>query len=93
MRRSTLRRSQRNKTETEAAVMDPLHDELLQPTNIKQLVDMVNEEAEAGSAHARAEMGANTAQLAEEQRKLENLYRAIEEGTLDCPFWALASAR
>jgi site-specific DNA recombinase len=60
-----------------------LRDELLQPAYIKQLVDLVNEEANAGSAAARAEVDAVAGQLADAKRKLDNLYRAIEDGALD----------
>lgn len=71
------------KDETETAVIGLLRDELLQPAYIKQLVDLVNEEANAGSAAARAEVDAVAAQLADAKRKLDNLYRAIEDGALD----------
>jgi hypothetical protein len=53
------------KAETEAAVIGLLRDELLTPAYIKQLVDLVNEEANAGSAAARSEIDAVAAQLAE----------------------------
>jgi site-specific DNA recombinase len=71
------------KAETEAAVIGLLRDELLTPAYIKQLVELVNEEANAGSTAARAEVDAVAARLADAKRKLDNLYRAIEDGGLD----------
>ncbi|MFM2248177.1 MAG: hypothetical protein RL071_4252, partial [Pseudomonadota bacterium] len=71
------------KAETEAAVIGVLRDELLSPAYVKQLVDLVNEEANTGSAAARAEIEAATAQLNEAKRKLDNLYRAIEDGGIE----------
>jgi len=71
------------KAETEAAVISVLRDELLSPSYIKQLVELVNEEANTGSAAARAEVEAATAQLNDAKRKLDNLYRAIEDGGIE----------
>ncbi|MCB9694330.1 MAG: recombinase family protein [Alphaproteobacteria bacterium] len=71
------------KDETEAAVIDLLRGELLTPAYIKHLVDLVNEEADAAGTAARAEVDAVAAQLAEAKRRLNNLYRAIEDGALD----------
>ncbi|MEZ4321145.1 MAG: hypothetical protein R3F61_26940 [Myxococcota bacterium] len=64
-------------------MIDLLRDELLTPAYIKYLVDLVNEEADAAGAAARAEVDAVAAQLAEAKRRLDNLYRAIEDGALD----------
>ncbi len=71
------------KDETEATVIDLLQREVLSPRYLRELLDLVNEEADAVGQAARAEVGAATAQLADARRKLDNLYRAIEDGGID----------
>ncbi|HNH49514.1 MAG TPA: recombinase family protein, partial [Myxococcota bacterium] len=71
------------KEESEAAVIDLLRREVLSPRYLRDLLDMVNSEAEAAGAAARAEITAVAAQLADGRRRLENLYQAIEDGALD----------
>lgn len=71
------------KEETEAAVIDLLRRDVLSSHYLRELLDLVNAEADTSSQAARAEAEAVDAQLAEAKRKLDNLYRAIEDGTLD----------
>ena len=71
------------KEASEAAVIDLLQREVLSPRYLRELLDLVNAEANAAGDAARAEATAVTAQLAEARRRLDNLYRAIEDGGLD----------
>jgi site-specific DNA recombinase len=71
------------KEETEAAVIDLLRREVLSPRYLRELLDLVNAEADTASQAAAAEAGAVEAQLADARRRLANLYRAIEDGGLD----------
>lgn len=56
---------------------------MLSPRYLRDLLDLVNEEANEASRAARAEADALAERLAVARRKLENLYRAIEDGGLD----------
>ena len=71
------------KEESEAAVIGLLQREVLSPRYLRELLDLVNAEADAAGVAARAEATALDAQVAEARRRLDNLYRAIEDGALD----------
>lgn len=71
------------KEETEAAVIDLLRRDVLSPRYLRELLDLVNAEADTASHAAVAEAEAVATQLAEARKKLDNLYRAIEDGGLD----------
>lgn len=71
------------KDESEATVIDLLQREVLSPRYLRELLDLVNTEANAASQTARAEASAVSAQLTEARRRLDNLCRAIEDGGLD----------
>ncbi len=71
------------KEETEAAVIDLLRRDVLSPRYLRELLDLVNAEADTVSHAAVAEAAAVTTKLADARKKLDNLYRAIEDGGLD----------
>jgi hypothetical protein len=74
---------QLRKEETGAAVIDLLRRDVRSPRYLRELRDLVNAEADTASHAALAEAEAVAAQLAEARKKLDNLYRAIEDGGLD----------
>lgn len=71
------------KEATEAAVIDLLRRDVLSPRYLRELLELVNSEADEAGKVASAEAGAVAAQLAESKKKLDKLYAAIEEGSLD----------
>ncbi len=71
------------KEETEAAVIDLLRRDVLSARYLRELLDLVNAEADTVSHAAVAETAAVATQLAADRKKLDNLYRAIEDETLD----------
>ncbi len=71
------------KTETEAAVIDLLEREVLSPRYLRDLLLLVNEESLAANQAADADAEAMKSQLAEGRRRLDNLYRAVEDGAMD----------
>ncbi len=71
------------KEETEAAVIDLLRRDVLSPRYLRELLDLVNAEADTMSHAAVAEAEAISGQLADARRKLGNLYEALEDKRLD----------
>jgi site-specific DNA recombinase len=72
------------KEETEAAVIDLLRRDVLSPRYLRELLDLVNADADTASKAAGAHLAAVDLQLADAKRRLANLYRAIErDDTID----------
>ena len=72
-----------NRDRAEEAVITELQNVVLTPANIRELVELVNQELAAESSRAQEALATITGQLTEARKKQDRLYEVIESGTLD----------
>ncbi len=66
----------------ESLVIDKIKEHILTEENLRELVNLVNEEMDAASQEHRNQLGIVMEEIAEVERRLDRLYDAIETGKL-----------
>jgi site-specific DNA recombinase len=72
-----------NSSKFERLVTSKIKGHILTPENLTRLVELVNEEMDTASSAYQDEMGTVMSEIGEVERRLGNLYNAIENGNIE----------